>query len=589
MKTVTPQFIRWPFAAILLFSAGLLSCGGGTSLISHETIGRNNKALYTTNAGYQLTLPDLYTMLEQSRILPKGGILSSERLQSFVDSVLVDTLLGLKAQQVELDKHFDYYRIYRLRYMDLLMRTFFDRQIGAAAEVDSQAVLEYYHAHPDQFTLPEQVLASTILINPYRLLNSKDSLVYRPLSAEARMQKAYEYAMEVRAKITSPELFPKVARMHSHAVDVDVTGGQLGWVTRGVFLDPFDSVTFSLQPGEISMPYRDRDGWHIMMVEKQVVAGLQPLEGEFYLQAARSVQMEQVNTLGGKLVDSIKSRMTVQYNDTLLDADLYATNPSEWIATINGLDTVLVDDIQDFEEGYRRRYGVRNTTADMKREMVEQAAIRPLVVRAARDFGYDTLPDVSRDHAFLLHLNQKHVLRQDFDPPQYEPTREDVSRYYREHLSEFTSEKPIVVQHIIAPDSAFGLFLRDQALSGVDFLELAKEYYPGDPSVRVELADIGAIGEAEVSPDFWHTATLTAVGDVSYPIKTADGYEVIKVVKRFDVRTEESSLIEIGMRLKEEFAKEYISQQRQKLYTEFGLRSTGKLPQIHLRPRDQRI
>jgi hypothetical protein len=266
MKRIAPHHVRWFIPALFVCAIGVLSCGGGSSLISHETIGRNTKVLYTSKTGYQLTMPQLYDMLEKSRLLPKGGILSAERLQSFVDSVLVDTLLGLKAEQVDLRSNFDFYRIYRVRYLDLLTRTFFDQQIGDSSTVDSQAIAEYYHAHPEQFTLPEQVLAHTILITPLRLVTGKDSLEYRPLSAEDRMKKAYAYAMNVRAKITSPDIFSDIAREYSHASDVGVTGGEIGWVTRGVYLDPFDSVTFSLAPNEISMPYRDRDGWHIMMV-----------------------------------------------------------------------------------------------------------------------------------------------------------------------------------------------------------------------------------------------------------------------------------------------------------------------------------
>ncbi len=587
--TNTSRITPWSLFALLVVTAGVLSCGGGSTLVTHETINRNNKVLYTTNAGYQLTLPELYGMLEESRVLPKGGILSAERLQSFVDSVLVDTLLGLKAPQVQLDKYFDFYRIYRIRYLDLLTRTYFDKQIGTSATVDSQTIADYYHAHPEQFTLPEQVLASTILITPLHLVNGKDSLVYRPLSADKRMEKAYEYALFVRSQITSPEKFPEVARTYSHAADADVTGGELGWVTRGVYLDPFDSVTFSLDSGEVSMPYRDKDGWHIMMVTEKVTAGLQPMEGEFYIQAARSAQMERVNTLGGKLIDSLKADIRIAYNDALLDADVFVVDPATWFATVNEADSIFVDDLRAYEDGYRNRYHVERSTPEMKKEMAQQIAMRARIVQETRKLGYDTLPDIARDRVFFMHLNQKQVLRLAFEPPLVEPTPEQITAYYNAHIDEFMTDKPYVVQHIIAPDSAFGLFLRDQALSGVDFLELAQQHYPGDPSVRVALADMGAIGEKDVSPEFWHAVTTTPVGEVSYPVKTANGYEVVKVVKRFDIRSVESYSVEIGMRVKEQLAQEHIARQRQSLFTEFGLKAAGPLPQIHLRPRDQRI
>ena len=73
-----------------------------------------------------------------------------------------------------------------------------------------------------------------------------------------------------------------------------------------------------------------------------------------------------------------------------------------------------------------------------------------------------------------------------------------VEQYYQAHLDEFSPEKPLVVQHIIVQDSLFGDFIRSQAMSGYDFLDLAKEYYPGDEDVRAELADLGEIGRGDV-------------------------------------------------------------------------------------------
>jgi len=70
---------------------------------------------------------------------------------------------------------------------------------------------------------------------------------------------------------------------------------------------------------------------------------------------------------------------------------------------------------------------------------------------------------------------------------------------YEYNIDDYTFEKPLTVQHIIVDDSVTGEFIRDQANSGVDFLDLAETFYPGEPSLRRELAQLGKIGPNDVT------------------------------------------------------------------------------------------
>ncbi|MCP4705351.1 MAG: hypothetical protein GY865_12135, partial [candidate division Zixibacteria bacterium] len=104
--------------------------------------------------------------------------------------------------------------------------------------------------------------------------------------------------------------------------------------------------------------------------------------------------------------------------------------------------------------------------------------------------------------------------------------------YYNENIDEFIIKKPVNVQHIIVEDSIFGEFLRDQAISGVDFLDLAKEHYPGAEEIRVAAADLGYIGKGEMPDEFFNAAMRTGKGTVSHPVKTEWGYHIIYVVDK---------------------------------------------------------
>jgi hypothetical protein len=163
-----------------------------------------------------------------------------------------------------------------------------------------------------------------------------------------------------------------------------------------------------------------------------------------------------------------------------------------------------------------------------------------------------------------------------------------VRRYYDEHIDRFTIEKPLEIQHIIAEDSSFAEFLRDQAMAGVDFLELAREYYPGEPEIRAELANLGRVGPGEVPDALYNAALLTPVGDVSHPVKTEFGYHIVKVVSRQDAIGFSRASMEIVPILRRQHAQVVFGQYRDRLYDRFRVEFPGKLRPLHFKPLEYR-
>ena len=103
-------------------------------------------------------------------------------------------------------------------------------------------------------------------------------------------------------------------------------------------------------------------------------------------------------------------------------------------------------------------------------------------------------------------------------------------------------------------------------------------------SVRVELANLGKIGEEDVPPEFWHVASKMMPGDISEPVRTRLGLHVIKLVSANFTPTEDKVRSQIIKALKDEHAREVADTYRQNLYDEFGIKIVGKVPAVHLRP-----
>ncbi len=91
--------------------------------------------------------------------------------------------------------------------------------------------------------------------------------------------------------------------------------------------------------------------------------------------------------------------------------------------------------------------------------------------------------------------------------------------------------------HILFQDSLLAEAVRDSIISGADFAEMAKRYYPGDPEIREVLYNLDYIGPDEMGHVFYGVADAMKVGEVSHAVKTNWGYHLIKLVNRKQDRT----------------------------------------------------
>ncbi|MFQ6008183.1 MAG: peptidylprolyl isomerase, partial [Candidatus Zixiibacteriota bacterium] len=391
-------------------------------------------------------------------------------------------------------------------------------------------------------------------------------------------------AYQVRRLLDFVEPFSKVALKYSHDKEQAAAGGDIGWTPRGYYIHPFDSVAFSMKPGEISEPFKDQTGWHIIYIEDYQPEGIPPLDEEQYQVAKLSLEREKGNKLGLPILDSLFRQIRLVYNEELLDTNVYLVKRSTWAAIVNNQDTINFHEMSSLEETYRNRFDVPNTTVAMKKEMLRQLAKKYAVVQAARDLGLDTLPDVVAQREKFRRKYAKLVVLLDSRDPDWYPSDSLIKKYYNEHIEEFFVKKPLKVQHIVCEDSMFAELLRDQVLAGVDFIELAKQYYPGEPSIRADLANLGEISPEDVPSEFYQRALLTPVGAVSHPVKTQYGYHIIKVLSRTDsvgINQVKHKIIPI---LREQHDTEVFNNFRDKLYAQYRVRFPRGIPAVHLKP-----
>src|SRR5512138_1163292 len=104
------------------------------------------------------------------------------------------------------------------------------------ATVSPDDVRRYYEDNEQQYSTPEQVRASHILLKT----QDKD---------DAAVKKQAE---DLLAKAKAGADFAKLATQYSEDEATKVKGGDLDFFPKGQMVPEFDKVAFSLKPGEIS-------------------------------------------------------------------------------------------------------------------------------------------------------------------------------------------------------------------------------------------------------------------------------------------------------------------------------------------------
>jgi len=96
-----------------------------------------------------------------------------------------------------------------------------------------------------------------------------------PGGDEAAARKKIE---EAKARVEKGEGFAKVAAALSEDENTKDRGGEIGFVSEGLFDEAFASAALALEQGQLSDPVRSASGWHLIQAEEVVPAKQVPLD-----------------------------------------------------------------------------------------------------------------------------------------------------------------------------------------------------------------------------------------------------------------------------------------------------------------------
>jgi peptidyl-prolyl cis-trans isomerase D len=201
---------------------------------------------------------------------------------------------GLVASDAEVSKYFDEhkdaFKIAEKRKVRYL--TIDQEAMRQKATVSGQQIERSYNDNIQQYSTPEQVRASHILLKT----EGKD---------DAAVKKQAE---EILAKVKSGGDFAELAKKNSQDESSAVKGGDLDFFNKGAMVPEFDKAAFSMKPGDISDLVKSQFGYHIIKVTDKRPATTRTL-AEVRTQIEDQLKYEQAQTAAQKLSEQVAAEL----------------------------------------------------------------------------------------------------------------------------------------------------------------------------------------------------------------------------------------------------------------------------------------
>ena len=143
---------------------------------------------------------------------------------------------------------------------EIYINNLIEKEIAPKVSISDADAKKFYDENKEKFKHDEQVRASHILIVADAKASAEDK------------KKAKEKANAVLKRVKAGEDFAAVAKKESGCPSAP-QGGDLGYFGKGQMVPAFESVAFSLKPGEISDVVETQFGYHIIKVDEKKPAG----------------------------------------------------------------------------------------------------------------------------------------------------------------------------------------------------------------------------------------------------------------------------------------------------------------------------
>ncbi len=264
-------------------------------------------------------------------------ISTAEFEQQMREELLYDKMLELVSSSVWVDPSLAHKRfqfMFEKRILDYIFvpaKDFFDQTMAKEDEIK-----KYYDDHKISFTVPKKAQITSICLSPDKLVDPKTiaeadaqkwytanlakytqkeavrvAHILVPLSEKAsdeERNQAMAKIHEIQAELAKGKAFAEVADAHNQP-NAAGPGGELGWIERGVTVQPFEDAAFSQATGVVSKdPIASQFGLHLILVHEkrpEKISSFEEVKDELLQTMAKEEGRDKINEVGESLLEEV--------------------------------------------------------------------------------------------------------------------------------------------------------------------------------------------------------------------------------------------------------------------------------------------
>ncbi|KAA3634306.1 MAG: hypothetical protein DWQ08_00715 [Proteobacteria bacterium] len=291
-----------------------------------------------------------------------------------------------------------------------------------ATEVGEEEIKAYYESNRDAYFAPEQMRVNYVVLSVDRIAETIDvseeearrfyednagrfgdpgqrrvSHILINLAADAgeeAVDAAREQAGALVARARAGEDFSELAREYSDDSGSAAAGGDLGVISRGAMVKPFEDAAFALnETGEVSDPVRSRFGFHVIKLTemrsprvKSFEEVRSEIESELKLQRAETRFLEEAETFSTIVYEQPESL------DPVADDLQLEIQTTDWFSRESGDGVAANQRVRNVSFSEEVRVDDLNSEA-FELDANTMAAIHMLDVRDRRQLTFDEVSD----------------------------------------------------------------------------------------------------------------------------------------------------------------------------------------------------
>jgi peptidyl-prolyl cis-trans isomerase SurA len=208
-----------------------------------------------------LLLKSSESMIEQLVIIKMAEVDSVEVLDKDIDRALerqIENIISQAGGKEEAElalgrKISDFKRSYRDDMKGKLLAEKYTGGLTSGISVTRGEVIDFYNTFKDS-------------ILPFPTLYKTRHLLLEIKPSEESLNKALNKTQDIRDQIVAGLPFAEAAKKYSEDIQSGENGGNLGYVSRGTFVQEFDKMVFTLDLNILSEPVKTQFGYHLIEV-----------------------------------------------------------------------------------------------------------------------------------------------------------------------------------------------------------------------------------------------------------------------------------------------------------------------------------